>query len=108
MRRDTFAHHDIGARIAQRHRPSSRVVEKERLQSAGDKVNTRNSARHHAGRLVTCSRRTGQDIAEDVWMPKPQGERKLATRRDTEHIGTVWRKRDSESEIETGSTSGKP
>ena len=86
----------IRACIAQRDRPSGRVVEEEGLQRAGDEVHARNRTRHHASRLVARSRRAGEDRTVDVRMPKPKGERELSTRRDTEHRGAFGGQRDSE------------
>ena len=54
-------------------------------------------ARHHARRSVTPARRGGEDRTVDVRMPKPDGERQLATRRDTEHRGALGGQRDAET-----------
>ena len=69
-------------------RPSGGVLEEERLQGAGDEVRARKRARHNARRPVTAARRGAEDRAVDIWMPKPEGEGQLSTRRDAEHRGT--------------------
>src|SRR5205814_8773587 len=80
VRSDPVGHHDVRTCIAQRGRPSGRILVEERLQCAGHKVRARKRAGHHVRRSVTRARRGAEDRTVDVRMPKPDGERKLSTR----------------------------
>jgi len=93
---DPFAHHDVGARVAQRDGPAGRVGEEERLQGAGDEVRARDPVRQHARRLVARARRAGENRTVDVGVPQPEGERELPARRGAEHRGALRGQRDPE------------
>ena len=85
MRPGSLIHADIRICIAQRVRPPLCVFEEERFLYASDKVCARERTRHNVGRLVTAARRGAEDRAVDMWMPKPQSEGQLSTRRDAEN-----------------------
>src|SRR5215831_5427277 len=99
MRPGSLGHHNIRTRFAQRLRPPGRVLEKERLQGAGNEVHTRNRTRHHPRRAVTRARRGAEHSTVHVWMSEPHDERQLPTRRDTEHGGAIGGQRYSEARL---------
>ena len=97
MRPGPLGHDNVRACAAQRDVPAGRVLEKERLQRAGDEVRARKRIRHHGRRSVTSARRRAEDNAVDAWMAKPHGERELSARGDTEHRRALGGQCDSET-----------
>ena len=85
VRPSSLIHDDIRISSAQRVRPPLCILQEERLLCAPDKVCARKRTWQNARRLVAAARRGAQDRTVDMWMPKPNSEGQLSTRRDAEH-----------------------
>jgi hypothetical protein len=66
VRPDTLGHDNVRTCVAQRDGPAVRVLEKERLQRAGDEVHARKRLRHHGSWTVAAARRRAEDRTVDV------------------------------------------
>src|SRR3984957_7508015 len=99
MRPISLIHDDIRMCTAQCVRPPSCVLEEERLLGASDKVCARKRPRHNPRRPVAAARRGAKDRTIDAWMPKPNREGQLSTRRGAEHRGTFRGQRHTKPQL---------